>query len=529
MKLLITLQFIFSFFCCKGDLMKDIQNAGTPVSDNFYCFLVNANISCVTNAAVIHSIYNSYLLKQSVCKEVVFVFKKYGYSMDYYKRYLCEVVKIIPAKGNEFPIIINDSLFNKYNKSGDYSEMLYYYKNAVIYHTVTKFFDVNIIPKLPVNKFILNEYDTIILKSDFLRSRRDIFSTYRGRIVSISDNDNHIGYVSFGGSDSLDFLLKDRANNLGLFKQINKPTKEQYTVADTTNYQYEIINRPTVSGYYLSPSDRFLYLPIATRINEILKEDIKLGLGGNFKRTYAKNTIMGGFHVYLYRLDSNLKTIDTFNLEKGLDNIYGHHELFFEGVYIEGDSILYLCHEFDSEGQYKGKSYCQYSISKLRLNKKLTFLKTLKIPYSSITDVDVRCIFAEFDGNILFARSSFGKIYDLRSEKLCIQLSGLPKNKFKKETYPKTIDDTSKFNLQYEVLTMQKIDSESFVVIYKNFGDVVMEVFNNSFQLIQIEKLEIDDDNLEGGYFFKNDLLCQLYFKDGIPMLIRRKILRKSI
>lgn len=505
----------------KGDLRYDLQKRGLNVGHDFYVILVNPDIASTTNGCVVYSIYSA-IRQTSKSQEIVFMFKKEGYDQKYLIRYTREVLKIRDFPAKNAKICINDELYNRYKKYGWYSELIYY-SDRMLYDYPAKFVNLSIIKNFPVSKVDIEYAGAIMLDTGFLHTRRDIFCQYKNRLVQVSDNNFRTGYIDSTGKLSHYFIWDTIVSPLELYKKYRNPSTEEIQTAIQYN-DYKQTNRPEVIPTVLFSTKQNLYIPFSIGIMERRKESYVVAGGGNFKKEIKKGQLEGNLYYFMMRFDSSMKKNKIIDLNKPLFEIYHSDDLAFESMYTPNDTTFYIYHEYSDD--FKDKPFIKKSVSRFVLvDNELKFDKMLDIPpVVSANNLDVSAFFTPFANDLLLCRSASREIYSVNKEMKVAELSGLAENKDRIETYPKYIDDTAKYNLAYEVLATKNINNKYFVVVYKNFGQVLLEVFDEHMSPIQLIYAPIRDDNQVGGYAIYENYLLQLKFTNGKAYLLKYKI-----
>lgn len=506
----------------KADLRTDLQKSGlTNIGQDFYVIFVNPNISSVTNGCVIYTLYNA-IQKESKAKEVVFVFKKEGYNQKYFVRYMTEVIKIPNFPSKKAKICINDNIYNGYKKYGWYSELIYY-SDRIQYQAPAKFADFHKFQNFPVAKIKIDYINAVTLDTNFLHTRRDQFCQFRNKLVQISDDNYRTGILDSTGILSNYFIWDTLVLALELYKKYRNPSASEKETA-IKHDNYKATNRPVINPLGIFSTKDHIYVPFTIGIVERSKKNYFSSGGGKFKKEIKEGDLEGNLYAFIMKFDSTLKKHELIDLNKPVfDEMFHHFDLGIEQVYSPNDTDFYMCHEYAED--FRDEIYNKNIMSKFKLeNNELKFEKFVNIaPDTASTSVAVTNFFTKFQDDIFLCRTASNEIYSIKNEKKVAELSGLPEHKNIKETYPKYIDDSTRYNLAFEVLAVKNINDNYFAVVYKNFRRVVIEVFNNKMESVQLLNAPIADDNQVGGYAIYNDYLEQLQFTNGKAYLLQFK------
>jgi hypothetical protein len=516
-KTTLLLLFLSSWFL-HANIQMDLRQYGLNMGEDFYVIFVNVNISSNSNGSVIYTIYQN-IQKSSDCKDVVFLFRRENYSQAYYIKYMREVMKIDSFPKRHARICISDDIYNKYKKYGWYSEVLYF-SGSIRYHTPAKFIDLKKVKSLPVTRVTLNFRGKTLLDTNYLHTRRDLFVQQNRNIVQVSDNNYRLCINDREGRSEHCVKLSQAETPLELYRNYLHPSAEDLDIAVKYN-NYKRINRPEITPQNLFASSSYIYVPVTVAINERRKYTREYSGGGNFKKTFRKGEVDGNLFMFLFRYDTTLSAHTVIDLNQPLtDKLYKNDYLSFQDIYTFNDTLFFICHDYTKE--YRRKWYCKRVVSSFRLNSenRLVFEKNYRIPPLPESDyLTLTNFITPFNGDYIFTRGQ--DIYSLGSEKLVAKLSGLGKNKGRKSTYPRFIDDTTRYNMAFEVLAVDNLDNHYMVVVYKNFGTVLYEVFDKDLHSVQLSPAGIDDDNQVSGYFTYNHELMQLKFSNGRAYLLQ--------
>lgn len=517
--------FLLLLWCtlhARADLRSDLQAYGLRVGQDFYVMMVNLNISSNSNACVVYTIYQN-IRKQSHCKDVVFVFRKEGYNQAYIIRYMREVMKIDSFPHRQAKLCISDAIYDRYKKFGWYSEIIYF-SNRIRYHHPAKFIDLTKLKTLPYSRVKMEYTGAVMLDTNYLHTRRDLFCASGQHAIQVSDGNGYrIGTVDHTGQLDHVCRLDTLESPIELYKRFRHPSAADVEIAIQYN-DYKAINRPELSPMNLFASGSQVYLPFALGVMERIKKAYALSGGGSAKKELKKGSIQGNLYLFMMRFDPALGRHEVIDLSAPLDNMYHHDILGFEDIYTPDDTLFYICHEYDEA--FKNQWYNRQIISRHRLSgSQLIFEKSINIPHVPATQHLIgNNFFTAFKGDLLLSRLASKDLYSVTREVKVAELSGLPENKERKETYPMYIDDTAAYNLAFEVLAAKNIDDRYYAVVYKNFGSVLVEIFDDAYQSVQLLQAPIHDDNQVGGYFMQGNDLMQLKFTNGKAYLLKYTI-----
>ncbi len=522
---------LFLLFCssllAKADIRQDLMNYGLKMPEDFHAILVHVNMSSKSNGSVIYTIYQNIQDKSKV-KEVVFIFKLEGYSNKYFIKYMREIAKINPFPSKTAKICVSDEIYDRYKKNGWFSEYIYYTSGNILYQTSAKFIDLEKISNFDKTCVKVAYKGKILVDSNYLHTRRDIFCKFQNSIVQLSDNNYRLCLLDTFGNYTVCVKIPEIESAINIFKKHYNPDAEALKIATENENVYKKINRPEVSPETVFHTEYFIYVPVSIAVFEKRKSTQFYSGGGNFKRKFKKGIIDDNLYGFMYKFDSNLKPIGIINLSKPLYEIYRNSELSYLDIFSPNDIDFYVFHEYDNN--YRRKWYSKKVVSIFKLNSKtnqLEYMKSLNIP----PDIDnnylnLAHIITPFNGDLLLSRSE--NIYSLNSEKKIGELSGLKSNITQKETYPKFINDTADYNLQFETLAAINLRDKYFCVLYKNYKSVVLEVFDSNLRSIQVTRLGISDDNQVGGFFRFNNEFLQLKFSNGYCYLLRFELIENE-
>lgn len=518
-KILSSLVCFLITFIARADIRQDLMNYGLKMSDDFHVIFVHINMSSKSNGSVIYTIYEN-IQEKAKAKDVVFIFQSEGYSYKYFTKYIQEIAKISKFPTKTAKICINDDIYNRYKRHGWYCEYLYYSGGGILYQTSAKFIDLERVISLPKTTIKVAFKGKILIDSNYLHTRRDLFCQFHNSIIQLSDNNYRLCAIDSLGKAYDCINIPQIESALNIYKRHFNTDTAAIKIAEQYKDEYKKINRPEISPETMFCSSNFVYVPVSVAVFEQRKYTRSYSGGGNFKKTFKKGIIDDNLYSFMYKFDSNLKPISLINLSKPLFKLYQDNDLSFLEMYSNNDSIFYVFHDYDEE--VKRKWYSKKVVSTFRLNSanELEYLRTLNIPPEPKTNyLNLAHIVTSFNGDLIFSRGN--NIYSFNNEIKVASLSGLKGNIDKKETYPKFINDTAEYNLDFEILATNNIAEKYFCVIYKNFRTVLLEVFNKDFKSVQITRLGIMDDNQVGGYFSFNNELLQLKFSNGYAYLLR--------
>jgi hypothetical protein len=517
-KIYIILALVFLTLITKANIRQDLKSYGLNVSEDFHVIFVNINMSSKSNGSVIYTIYN-HIQNQAKSKEVIFIFQQENYNYKYFVKYTKEILKITPFPSKTAKICINDGIYNKYKRNGWYSEYLYYTGGSVFYQTSAKFINLPKVSELPKTAIKVEFKNKILLDSTYLHTRRDLFCQFRNSILQLSDNNYRLCLIDSSGKAFNCVKIPEIENAISIYKRKINPDTVAIRIAEEYKNEYKKINRPEVSPETFFASSNFIYIPVSVAVFEKRKFTRSYSGGGNFKKEFKKGIIDDNIYGFIYKLDSNLNPVSLINLTSPLLKLYDDSDLSFLDIYSNNDSIFYIFHEYNDEVKEKWYSKKVISTFKLNTNNELEYLKSLNIPPEEKAKyLNIAHITTPFKDDYILSRGK--NLYSLNDSKKVAELSGLRENIGRAETYPKYVNDTIEYNLDYEVLAVNKIGESNLCVIYKNFRTVIMEVFDENFKSIQISRLGITDDNQVGGYLSYNNNLVQLKFSNGNAYLL---------
>jgi hypothetical protein len=314
-------------------------------------------------------------------------------------------------------ICVNDEIYDRYKKNGWFSEYLYYSSGNILYQTSAKFIDLEKVYKFNRTSIKVVYKGKILVDSNYLHTRRDLFCKFQNSIVQLSDNNYRLCILDTFGNYTVCVKIPEIETAINIFKKEYNPDIETLKIATENETIYKKINRPEVSPETIFRTDKFIYVPISIAVFEKRKSTQFYGGGGDFKRKFKKGMIDDNLYGFIYKFDSNLNTVGLINLSKPLYEIYRNNDLSYLEIFSPNDIDFYVFHEYDNN--YKRKWYSKKVVSIFKLNSKsnqLEYSKTLSIP----PDVDnnylnLAHIVIPFNGDLILSRAE--NIYSLNSEK----------------------------------------------------------------------------------------------------------------
>ncbi|MCC5943619.1 MAG: hypothetical protein JJT94_01685, partial [Bernardetiaceae bacterium] len=213
--------------------------------DSFYVFALNPNGGTSTIGHTVKLDYKA-IRKYSACQDILFVLAE-GVSPAQINMYFEEVLKIPVAEIGRENIRIDEKLYRNLVTANGTSDILYFYRQKLFYHEITKFGDPRVVYVTPYDKYEIEVVSDVLLDTSHYQTITSFYTKnpYNSKqFIQISDVNSRAALINKNTGKIEKVQDRSSISILDLYaKHVDKSEKRLKLVEEGINW-LEANNRP---------------------------------------------------------------------------------------------------------------------------------------------------------------------------------------------------------------------------------------------------------------------------------------------